>query len=111
MHYVHWCRSERVGARCESSSAPRPGPQPGLCGPDHDDALDLCVDGTGIEREQLLDAWRTEEAEALAARQHANSPFSRATPTFTRGGRWTALVTVGGAIIRARQPAMATATT
>jgi hypothetical protein len=83
----------------------------GLCGPDHDDALDLCVDGTGIEREQLLDAWRTEEAEALAARQHANSPFSRATPTFTRGGRWTALVTVGGAIIRARQPAMATATT
>lgn len=73
----------------------------GICGADEDDAIRLAVDGTGIDRDVLIDAWLTERRESLEATKHRNNdPFTRQTPTQTRGGRWTALLTAG-AIIRA----------
>mgnify|MGYP001002313664 CR=1 FL=1 len=79
----------------------------GICGADPDDALDLCVDGNGIDRDQLLDAWRTEERESAAAHYAASGhPFTTPPPTHTRCGRWSAL-RAAGAIIRAAQPALA----
>ena len=82
----------------------------GLAADDHGGEIQICVDAGDCDPATIEAAWNIRDTEARAARAASNAGvmIGMPTPTRTRCGRWSALLALG-AVIRARQPELATA--